>query len=256
MRDRLSTLPPEILQLILGKVTARDIHTVGQINPWLRALVAPIAAEHVQQLTNEDGWRLHIILYIETLSYLESRSHYHDELSLLGQFRSIDPSTLDLHFDLCPMDEQGFQPVPRTVDDDTQVMFLKNSWTTIELSLNFAKVTPSTRRLEYIDMLDSINLETDVIQNQLSSQTTFDMLPSLANHVHVSIQVSESALPEPSEIVSRLALAAEQETLPRAESRIVVLNMPSVCTSYDWWLSQIENASDAPIHDPTLVNPP
>ncbi|KAI9480774.1 MAG: hypothetical protein EXX96DRAFT_564117 [Benjaminiella poitrasii] len=251
---KLSSLPIEILYIIGNYLDTKDLITMSRLNSWYTYWLSFILGERIDQHVKEEGWRIHIDILAKSYPGISSYHGYSTfpfstELLLLSEYSRINPSTLTLEFNLCPIDDDGLDANPNATQVERSIVLLNKIKTNIDIVAYFAQISPH-RRLQHVNQAGAAiindrnlwqrhhsDLHSGLAVMGTGFKVQYDLAPTRDN---------EEALPQlierfksggynnnqhPSYKVESLLLGDEQKP--------VVISFDKVLVSPEWWIKQM-----------------
>ncbi|KAI7905024.1 uncharacterized protein BX663DRAFT_549879 [Cokeromyces recurvatus] len=151
----LSSLPIEILYSISNYLDTEDLIVLARLNSWYTYWLSFILSERIEHYVRKEGWRIHIDILAKSYPLQQdtntcSSFPFSTELLLLSEYSRINRSTLTLEFNLCPIDDVGFDADVNATQAERSIVLFNEIKTNIDIVAYFAQISPH-KRLQHVN---------------------------------------------------------------------------------------------------------
>ncbi|KAI8647869.1 hypothetical protein BD408DRAFT_438899 [Parasitella parasitica] len=251
---KLSSLPLEILYNILDNLDTNDIITVARLNSWFSYRLSTLLGERVDHNVKSDGWRIHIDVLAKSYPSDQANSSFPfpTELLLLSDFSRINPYTLELEFNLYPIDDDGLDAIESATQSERSIVLLDKIKTNVDIVAYFAQIS-TNRRLQHV-----IHAGAAIMNNRTILSSGKDESGSTVMGIDFKIQYKLTAKlrdKDMLQLVDQFKSNYEQhkselDVLCLQDESSAVLSFDKVRVSPEWWLKQMKIPSSNEQQEP------
>lgn len=160
----------------------------------------------------------------------------------MGEYARINPYTLTLEFNLCPITEDGLDPKKVVHEEERSIVLLRGVKTNIDIVGYFAQISKN-HRLQHINQAGASIMN----HRQIWKDKPFGILV-MGSGFKIKYDIINNHHTTAEKIVDKFKLDYKKQFDTDIANESIVASFNTVRVSPEWWLKQME----IPNHEPEI----
>ncbi|GAA5798086.1 hypothetical protein HPULCUR_003486 [Helicostylum pulchrum] len=246
---KLSSLPVEILYLVGDFLDLQDLVTVGRLNSWYSYLFSIILGERINDCVKEKGWRIHIDVLAKSYPSTQNNPSFpfSTELLLLSEYSKINPVTMTLEFNLCPIDEEGLDAIKFATQSERSIVLFNKIKTNIDIVAYFAQIS-TNRRLQHVNQAGAAIMNDRNLWKQLDAKQSIlgnMAVMGSAFQVQYEMTTENTDKQDMQKLIDKFKAdydkhKNEHDTTTLHKNDSAVISFDKIHVSPEWWIKQMK----------------
>lgn len=170
-----------------------------------------------------------------------SRLPYSTELLLLGEYARINPYTLTIEFSLCPIDEEGLDPMEGATQNERSIVLFNQIKTNIDIVAYFAQIT-STRKLQSVNHAGGAIMNDKNLWEHFSINQHYSGVAVMGSGFNVQYDMSKPQTSQ-DKLVDGYTLNYNKhfkEVCSIENEQPSIISFDRIRVSPEWWIKQLK----------------
>lgn len=249
---KLSSLPIEILYIITDFLEIEDLVTLGRLNTWYGYWISIVLGERIEECVQKEGWRIHIDILSKSYPSNDNSPSFpfSTELLLLSEYSKINPCTLTLEFNLCPIDEDGLDAIKSASQSERSIVLFNKIKTNIDIVAYFAQISMN-RRLQHVNQAGAAIMNDKNLWNLLMEKKSVisSNMAVMGSAFRLQYQVSNdmNEKQDLEKLIEKFKMDYDQHknhndsnSLALKEETPAVISFDRIRVSPEWWVKQMK----------------